>query len=110
MKTHTATVAFLSFIACAAGYVCLDINQIAIAEEETAMVPGQYFGVIAARSASPIHLQPIAASGERLWIGKDTASYCPPQVGKNCPPGTNTNFGGGEGTLGMGAIVPGGQV
>lgn len=70
----------------------------------------QYFGVIAARSASPIHLQPLSASGEQIWIGKKTAAYCPKEVvGKNCPPGKETNFAGGDGTLGMGTLVPGGQ-
>jgi len=70
----------------------------------------QYFGVIAAHSTAPIHLQPLAANGEHIWIGKKTSSYCPKaQVGKACPKGKFTTFAGGEKTLGMGAIVPGGQ-
>ena len=73
-------------------------------------VAGQYFGVVAAHSASPIHLLPIEASGERLWIGKSTASYCPLPDQGECPNGTSTNFDGGEETLGMGAEVPGGQI
>ena len=72
----------------------------------------QYFGIIAAHSASPIHLQPIAANGEALWIGKSTAAYCPKKVVgvKNCPKGKETNFVFNSGALAMGAVVPGGQL
>ena len=63
-------------------------------------VSGQYYGIIAARSASPIHLAPVAANGQRLWIGKKTTSYCPDVVGDSCPRGRKTTFAGGDGTLG----------
>ena len=71
----------------------------------------QFFGVIAARSGSPIHLQSLAANGQAIWIGKQTASFCPKKVvgAKNCPKGKETNFAGGDGSLAMGAEVPGGQ-
>lgn len=71
----------------------------------------QYFSLIAVDSTTPIHLRPITASSESLWIGKKTSSYCPKSV-KNqgaCPPGKNTNFAGGSGSLAMGSMVPGGQ-
>ncbi|KAK3724378.1 hypothetical protein LTR37_001002 [Vermiconidia calcicola] len=68
-------------------------------------VSGQYYGIIAARSASPIHLAPVAANGQRLWIGKKTASYCPDVVGDSCPRGRKTTFAGGDGTLGSGQQV-----
>lgn len=63
-----------------------------------------YFGLIAARSASPIHLQPISANGDALWIGKPTSKYCPNVVRKQggCPKGQKgTNFEGGNGGLAM---------
>lgn len=39
---------------------------------------GQYFSVIAVDSATPIHLRPITANGESLWIGKKTSSVSRP--------------------------------
>jgi hypothetical protein len=47
------------------------------------------FSVTALRSASPIHLQPVNAAGERFWIDVPTATYCPSEVNP-CPPGTET--------------------
>jgi hypothetical protein len=47
------------------------------------------FIVVALRSASPIHLQPVNAAGEKFWIGVPTASFCPSSVNP-CPPGTET--------------------
>lgn len=35
------------------------------------------FTLIAAHSASPVHLQSINANGGFLWIGKDTTTFCP---------------------------------
>lgn len=73
--------------------------------------PGQYFSLIAVDSTTPIHLRTITASEENLWIGKKTGSYCPQSVKKQgaCPAGKNTNFNGGDGSLFMGSMVPGGQ-
>lgn len=47
-------------------------------------------GLIATRSASPVHLQSINASGQAFWIGKETASFCPAEIVKPCPPGEYT--------------------
>ena len=70
----------------------------------------QYFSLIAVDSTTPIHLRGITANGENLWIGKKTGSYCPSNLPAGaCPPGKNTNFDGGDGTLFMGTVVPGGQ-
>jgi hypothetical protein len=45
--------------------------------------PG-YFGVISARSASPIHLQSLTARGGKFYLGGGApSSYCPPNV--RCP-------------------------
>ena len=71
---------------------------------------GQYFGVIAAHSASPIHLLEWNASGQRIWLDKNTTSYCPLSDATGCPKGTTTNFAAGDGTLAMGSEVPGGQL
>jgi hypothetical protein len=69
-----------------------------------------YFGVMSARSASPIHLQALTARGNKFYIGGGPpSSYCPPQVGDACPSGNSTVLGGGEETLSMAVMVPGGQ-
>jgi len=69
------------------------------------------FAVIAARSASPIHLQSVNANGLKFWIGKPTSSFCPDEPSINCTDfQTNaTFFAGGNVTLGMDTEVPGGQ-
>lgn len=71
----------------------------------------QYFGLTSVRSASPIHYQSVSASGQSLWLNKATASYCPENIKDvgGCPAGNTTTFAGGDGTLGMGTVVPGGQ-
>lgn len=70
-----------------------------------------YFGVISARSASPIHLQSLTARGGKFYLGGGPpSSYCPvEQVGSACPPGNSTVLAGGDKTLSLGVIVPGGQ-
>ncbi|KAL9612791.1 MAG: hypothetical protein Q9167_002626 [Letrouitia subvulpina] len=67
------------------------------------------FGLIALRSASPIHYGSIDASGYAFYIGKETVSYCPDQVGKDCPPGKQTIISYFNGTASMDVLVPGGQ-
>lgn len=75
--------------------------------------PGSdYFVVTAARSASPIHLLPVNARGGKFYIGAGPpSSYCPAETigAANCPPGTETVFAGGDKTLSLGVVVPGGQ-
>jgi hypothetical protein len=69
-----------------------------------------YFGVISARSASPIHLMPLTARGGKFYLGGGPpSSYCPESVGSGCPAGNDTVFAGGDGTLSLGVVVPGGQ-
>ena len=74
-------------------------------------VSAQYFGLTSARSASAIHYQTVSASGNSIWLNKKTASYCPDSVKDTggCPAGNTTTFAGGEDTLAMGSVVPGGQ-
>lgn len=90
MKTTSAVVAFTGLLSSASA---------------------QYFGLTSARSASPIHYLSVEASGESLWLNKPTAAYCPENIEElgACPPGNSTTFAGGEGTLSMGVVVPGGQ-
>lgn len=38
---------------------------------------------------------PIQARGSRFYLGGEPATYCPPQVGSDCPPGKVTAFSGG---------------
>ncbi|TGO14329.1 hypothetical protein BPAE_0657g00020 [Botrytis paeoniae] len=66
------------------------------------------FSLVSIRSGTDLQNQAITASGGRLWIGKDTASYCPSTV-TSCPDGTSTTFVAGENTLSLNAGVPGGQ-
>lgn len=72
-----------------------------------------YFGVISARSASPIHLQPLTARGGYFYLGGEggPSSYCPVETvgAAACPPGNTTVLAGGDKTLSMGVVVPGGQ-
>jgi len=76
-----------------------------------ATTQAQYFRALATRAGSPINLLPINAAGLRLWIGGETASYCPTvvQAQGGCPNTTGTNFANGNQYLDMGAVVPGGQ-
>lgn len=87
---------------------------IALALASTALAAAEgpsYFGVISARSASPIHLQSLTARGTKFYLGGGgPSSYCPvEQVGDACPPGNTTVLAGGDKTLSLGVIVPGGQ-
>ncbi|KAF2724331.1 hypothetical protein K431DRAFT_291832 [Polychaeton citri CBS 116435] len=74
-----------------------------------------YFSLLAARSASPIHFQPIAATGQHFYIGKKSTAYCPDSVRKQggCPNKKGAEihaaFAGGDGYLSLAVVVPGGQ-
>ncbi|KAB8076929.1 hypothetical protein BDV29DRAFT_73087 [Aspergillus leporis] len=63
------------------------------------------FGVMAGRSASPIHLLAMNAAGQKFWLGGETTSYCP--LPEGCPAGTSTVFS--PGGYGLNVMVPGGQ-
>jgi hypothetical protein len=47
------------------------------------------------------------AAGQKFWLGGQTSSYCPTQVGQNCPPGNQTVLAPGGNSLDV--VVPGGQ-
>ncbi|KAJ6011615.1 hypothetical protein N7451_003027 [Penicillium sp. IBT 35674x] len=65
------------------------------------------FGVMAVRSASPIHYMQMNAAGQKFYLGGTTASYCPSIDGIVCPPGNQTVFAAGGNA--MDVEVPGGQ-
>jgi hypothetical protein len=75
------------------------------------IISAEYFGLISSRSGSSIHYQPLSASNQSIWLNKPTDSFCPCNIEDigSCPVGNTTDFLGGNDTLGMGAVVPGGQ-
>jgi hypothetical protein len=69
--------------------------------------PDKPFTVIAARSASPIHLLSLNAAGQSFYLGGEPATYCPlPPSQGTCPPGNVTAF---LGLNNLDVLVPGGQ-
>src|SRR5262245_55632057 len=70
-----------------------------------------YYTIMSTRSASPIHFATLQANGGKFYLGGTPSGYCPPEVGDVCKdyPGNTTVLAGGEGTLSLGVIVPGGQ-
>ncbi|BDD55827.1 hypothetical protein MPDQ_004900 [Monascus purpureus] len=64
------------------------------------------YQILSSRSASPVHLLPMNANGGAFYLGGNTSTYCPPQVG-SCPPGTQTVLAPGGAALDV--TVPGGQ-
>ncbi|KAJ5484861.1 hypothetical protein N7539_004849 [Penicillium diatomitis] len=64
------------------------------------------FGVVAARSGSPIHFLPMTASDSKFWLGGASRTYCPTLV-PNCAQRTNETVLFGDRSLDV--IVPGGQ-
>lgn len=53
------------------------------------------FGVISARSASPIHLQPLNAVGSYFYLGGNAQSYCPEGIA-GCKQTNQTVITGGH--------------
>ncbi|RMZ72071.1 binding [Pyrenophora seminiperda CCB06] len=105
------TIAFTTFVA---GAMAATACSSAPAATGTAPAPvdnNGYFGVVSARSASPIHLQTLTARNGKFYLGgAGPTSYCPPNIGaSNCPAGNTTVLSGGATTLNMGVVVPGGQ-
>lgn len=82
-------------------------------QPSTTATPGSdYFVVTSSRSTSPIHLLPVNARGGKFYIGAGPpSSYCPAETigAANCPPGNETVFAGGDKTLSLGVVVPGGE-
>ncbi|MCJ1390989.1 hypothetical protein MMC18_003850 [Xylographa bjoerkii] len=67
------------------------------------------FTIIAAHSASPIHLQPVNAVNQSFFIGVAPSSYCPKPSVEHCPAGTTTTVAVNGGAAFLAVEVPGGQ-
>ncbi|KAJ6261032.1 hypothetical protein Dda_3697 [Drechslerella dactyloides] len=68
------------------------------------------FGIMAIRSASPIHYGQVNASGQKFFIGVEPSAYCPvpPVPAGACPSGKYTSMVG-DSSLSLNVMVPGGQ-
>lgn len=53
------------------------------------------YGVVAARSGSPIHFLPMTAADSKFWLGGESRTYCPTLV-PNCAQRTNETVLFGE--------------
>lgn len=90
---------------CASDYAsCLGENPF-----EKRSAPASAFGGVAVHSGSDFQYAPINAAGSKFWLLKDTVTYCPDVVGSACPNTTFTQFTGGDNTLRLDTVVPGGQ-
>ncbi|MCJ1431595.1 hypothetical protein MMC27_000950 [Xylographa pallens] len=67
------------------------------------------FTIIAAHSASPIHLQAVNAVNQSFFIGVPPSSYCPAPPVTDCPAGTTTTVGVNGKAAFLAVEVPGGQ-
>ncbi|KAL2263918.1 hypothetical protein VTK26DRAFT_4299 [Humicola hyalothermophila] len=56
-----------------------------------------------------LHGKPVTAGGQYWTLAGETSSYCPDQVGSDCPPGDITAIAARDGTASMSVMVPGGQ-
>jgi hypothetical protein len=63
--------------------------------------PTAPYGVMSARSGSPIHLLPIQARGFNFYLGGSPGSYCPQTPVPTCPSGEETIFTGLGGLVGF---------
>ncbi|KAI4153257.1 MAG: hypothetical protein LQ341_000561 [Variospora aurantia] len=89
-------------------FLALGLSSPIASREESSASPIT-FVIIAARSASPVQLQPVNANGNAFWVGKETTSYCPLTDQTRCPRGKSTIFAAGGGGASMNVVVPGGQ-
>ncbi|KAG9560882.1 hypothetical protein KCU71_g295, partial [Aureobasidium melanogenum] len=90
---------------CAADYAaCLGENPF-----DKRSGPSGAFGGVAIHSGSNIQYASVNAAGQKFWLLKDSQTYCPDVVGSACPNTTSTQFAGGDNTLSLDTIVPGGQ-
>lgn len=56
--------------------------------------PTAPYGVMSARSGSPVHLLPMQARGQNFYLGGSPATYCPQPPVPSCPAGLATILGG----------------
>lgn len=69
---------------------------------------GAYVG-LAIRSGSVIQYASVNAAESSFWLYKNTTVYCPEVAGIGCSNTTITQFAGGDETLDLHVVVPGGQ-
>ncbi|KAL8990976.1 MAG: hypothetical protein Q9177_000496 [Variospora cf. flavescens] len=81
-------------------FLALGLSSPIASREESSASPIT-FVIIAARSASPVQLQPVNANGNAFWVGKETTSYCPLTDQTRCPQGKSTIFAAGGGGASM---------
>ena len=62
------------------------------------------FTIIAAHSASPIHLQAVNAVNQSFFIGVEPSSYCPDPPIEDCPAGTSTTVAVNDGAAFLGKL------
>jgi hypothetical protein len=71
--------------------------------------PAGPFGGLAIHSGSEIQYASVNAAESKFFLLKDSSVYCPDIEGLTCPNTTTTQFLGGDNTLSLDTIVPGGQ-
>jgi hypothetical protein len=71
--------------------------------------PSSAFGGLAIHSGSEIQYASINAAESKFFLLKESSVYCPNISGLVCPNTTTTQFLGGDNTLSLDTIVPGGQ-
>ncbi|KAI9715156.1 MAG: hypothetical protein M1812_006135 [Candelaria pacifica] len=86
MKTPLSSLAAMAAVT---GPLLASALPLAAPEPRSSFQP---YTLIAAHSASPIHLQSIEAANGNFWIGKAATTYCPPseEAAGNCTQGANT--------------------
>jgi hypothetical protein len=90
---------------CASEYAgCLGENPF-----DKRSAPAGAFGGVAIHSGSEIQYASINAAESKFFLLKDSSVYCPNISGLACPNTTSTQFIGGDNTLSLETIVPGGQ-
>ncbi|KAI4724836.1 hypothetical protein E4T49_07426 [Aureobasidium sp. EXF-10728] len=91
---------------CASEYAtCLGENPF----DKRASAPASAFGGVAIHSGSEIQYASINAADGYFWLLKDSQTTCPDVTGLVCSNTTSTQFVGGDNTLSLDTVVPGGQ-
>lgn len=94
--------------------IAATLASIAVAAPVEQRQTSNAFSMISTHSGNPsVHLHSIVANGQRFWLGKMTATYCPVVPNVDCSQtGTSTTVAAQPNTasgLSMNVIVPGGQ-
>ncbi|KAH8601932.1 hypothetical protein B0O99DRAFT_501190 [Bisporella sp. PMI_857] len=95
-------------------FLAATVASLAVAAPVEQRQENSAFGLISTHSGNPnVHLRSIVANGQRFWIGKETATYCPVIENLDCSQlGNSTSVVAQpltESGLSLNVIVPGGQ-